>query len=461
MTDGSWSSITPRCNEIKCPARRPLSSGKTVEIFPGIVFFACYAGFQLVGTSASRCMANGSWSTSIPQCNPIQCFPFASPKNGTLVGSSQAVFGITEFACNEGYALKGQRSTICKEDGTWSSNAPLCEAIQCFPFASPKNGTLVGSSRGVFGITEFACNEGYALKGQRSSVCKEDGTWSSNAPSCEAIRCSQLAPPKNGTVVRSSLVLFGIIEFACNDGYALKGQRAAICKEDETWSSKTPMCEEVIQCPKIGEPANGIIVRSSHVFLGVTEFACDEGYSLVGNSSSVCMSNGNWSSNAPKCQDIQCSELAEPENGIIGRTSHAVYGVTVFACNEGYSLLGISTSVCKSDGKWSSETPTCTGIGDVTVNGTPDANSGTPQKMFEPYLVGAAAGIVVGFATAVAMFVVWMRVKTERTLKIIKESTNPFPRPAAVELIDNSAYGTMDVPAGQNECVYEHVSELS
>ena len=58
----------------------------------------------------------------------------------------------------------------------------------------------------------------------------------------------------------------------------------------------------MIQCPKIGEPANGIIVRSSHVFLGVTEFACDEGYSLVGNSSSVCMSNGNWSSNAPKCQ---------------------------------------------------------------------------------------------------------------------------------------------------------------
>ena len=69
-------------------------------------------------------------------------------------------------------------------------------AIQCFPFATPKNGTLVRSSRGVFGITEFACDEGYALKGQRSSVCREDGTWSSTAPSCEGEIVVFLVKPK-------------------------------------------------------------------------------------------------------------------------------------------------------------------------------------------------------------------------------------------------------------------------
>ncbi|XP_065177642.1 P-selectin-like [Sycon ciliatum] len=331
LSNGSWSSAMPVCTQIKCPQIRPLPSGKTVEIFPGIVFYACNAGFKLVGTSASRCMANGSWSTSMPQCNPIQCFPFATPKNGTLVRSS------------------------------W----------------------------GVFGITEFACDEGYALKGQRSSVCREDGTWSSTEPSCEAIRCSQLAPPKNGTVVRSSLVLFGIIEFACNDGYALNGQRAAVCKGNETWSSKTPVCEEVIQCPKLGEPANGTIVRNSHAVLGVTEFACDEGYLLVGNSSSVCMSKGYWSSDAPKCQEIRCSsDLATPDHGAATFISNKLFDVITYSCNPGYQLIGDISSICLPSGNWSTATPSCESI---LCKDVPAVNNGSIISLNNIHTINATS----------------------------------------------------------------------
>ncbi|XP_065189168.1 P-selectin-like isoform X2 [Sycon ciliatum] len=422
--------------------------------FPSQAIFDCDSGYYL-DTTKSRlrtCSSRASWywPKAPAECEAYDCESSLTILRGTLSGNAP----VFTASCNSGYKLIGEPRVTCTS-ATESTKIPIC--LQIFQCKNTISRTIQnGHVEGTAPQFTVRCHRGFQLIGDAQVTCTSN-TTSTCVPKCLQIKCPALRPPQSGKTVE---IFPGIVFYACNAGFKLVGTSALRCMANGSWSTSMPQCNRIL-CLPFAPPKNGTFVRSSRRVFGITEFVCNEGYALKGQRSSVCKEDGTWSSNAPSCEEIQCSALAEPDNGIIGRTSHGVYGVTVFACNEGYSLIGISTSVCKSDEKWSSEAPKCTGFGDVTVNGTPDANSGTPQKMFEPYLVGAAAGIVVGFATAVAMFVVWMRVKTERTLKITKESTNPFPPPAAVELIDNSAYGTVDVPAVQNECVYEHVSELS
>ena len=51
-------------------------------------------------------------------------------------------------------------------------------------------GTSLGSE------LEYSCSRNYQLRGERIRVCKEDGTWSGEAPTCEQIRCEQPEKPR-------------------------------------------------------------------------------------------------------------------------------------------------------------------------------------------------------------------------------------------------------------------------
>ena len=47
-------------------------------------------------------------------------------ENGSLIGA------VVEFTCNEGYVLIGASSILCKRDGNWSSQAPVCQGERYF-----------------------------------------------------------------------------------------------------------------------------------------------------------------------------------------------------------------------------------------------------------------------------------------------------------------------------------------
>ena len=57
-----------------------------------------------------------------------------------------------------------------------------------------------------------------------------------------------------------------------------------------------------ISCGDPGTPTNGRHNVSSTTYNSVVTYTCDDGYTLQGNSSRTCQSNGNWSGSVPQCE---------------------------------------------------------------------------------------------------------------------------------------------------------------
>ncbi|XP_064386393.1 CUB and sushi domain-containing protein 3-like [Halichondria panicea] len=89
-------------------------------------------------------------------------------------------------------------------------------------------------------------------------------------------------------------------------------------------------------------------------------YSCFGDYRLVGVSvrTSTCGSDGEWSGSAPVCQ-LTCSDLPSLTNGDIdyggaGSTnSRQVDTMATYTCDTGYTLNGVTTRTCGSDGVWS------------------------------------------------------------------------------------------------------------
>ena len=56
---------------------------------------------------------------------------------------------------------------------------------------------------------------------------------------------------------------------------------------------------------------------------------------------------------------IDCSSLADPNNGRVQLTGTNVGSTATYFCNEGYVLQETGTRECLSNGVWSGQAPTC------------------------------------------------------------------------------------------------------
>ncbi|XP_020615775.1 C4b-binding protein beta chain-like [Orbicella faveolata] len=116
-----------------------------------------------------------------------------------------------------------------------------------------------------------------------------------------------------------------------------------------TWSQEA-------NCKNPGVPRNGARLGINFGHNQSVTFVCKENYTLIGREAMVCR-NGNWSSSLPQCK-TNCKDPGIPRNG--ARTGdNFEHGQTVsFACNNGYTLIGSKSMVCRK-GVWSSSLPQC------------------------------------------------------------------------------------------------------
>ena len=57
---------------------------------------------------------------------------------------------------------------------------------------------------------------------------------------------------------------------------------------------------------------------------------------------------------------VDCGELMAPENGAVSTSSGTTFTSTAtYSCNDGYTLVGVSTRTCLASGSWSDSAPTC------------------------------------------------------------------------------------------------------
>ncbi|XP_019630654.1 PREDICTED: sushi, von Willebrand factor type A, EGF and pentraxin domain-containing protein 1-like, partial [Branchiostoma belcheri] len=322
QADGTWSNPVPTCTPVQCPARTAPNNGAVSPTgavsYPDVVTFTCNTGYVLNGATAARCQADRTWSNPVPTCTPIQCPTLIAPTYGAVspTGAVSYPNGVT-FTCNSGFELNGTTAATCQADGTWDNPVPTCTRIQCLTLTSPTNGAVTPTGAVYYsnGVT-FTCNPGYVLNGAAAATCQADGTWSNQVPTCTPVQCPARTAPNNGAVSPTGAVSYPDgVTFTCNPGYVLNGAAAATCQADETWSNPVPTCTP-IQCPTLIAPTYGAVSPTGAVSYpnGVT-FTCNSGFELNGTTAATCQADGTWDNPVPTC--TLCQVALGMESGAI------------------------------------------------------------------------------------------------------------------------------------------------
>ncbi|KAI8506522.1 Leucine-rich repeat-containing protein 15 [Branchiostoma belcheri] len=176
----------------------------------------------------------------------------------------------------------------------------------------------------------FSCNPGYELVGRTNATCQEDGIWDREIPTCERICCDNTTRIKNGQIrVDNDYCDGNSIQFSCDTGYELVGSSFAFC-QDKNWDREIPTC----QLPSLSgsvyttDIMNGRVSATDGYCSGNDiQFSCNPGYELVGRSDAICKEDGNWDPEIPTCQQ----ESRMSTEAIIGGTSAGIAAVLIVA----------------------------------------------------------------------------------------------------------------------------------
>ncbi|XP_070604625.1 complement receptor type 1-like [Erythrolamprus reginae] len=379
--NGEWSGRA-YCGVTPCPSPH-IKNGRIVAGISSTykynqkVSFECIEGHKMVGSREIHCQGDGTWDPLAPICvQVVQCPPPPDIQNGTRSNQETGVFprGIfVKYTCNPGYALIGDATIQCMDNGRWSSLASNCEVVQCLPPPDIENGTRSNQETTVFSsrmYVKYTCNPGYALIGEATIQCLDNGMWSSPAPNCEGGNCDvpiklDFAELYDVYQKMNSFSVGSLVKYKCNPGYFKypRMNASSICIRNQVWSEVQEFCKKK-SCGHPGEPENGRLIVSGDFLFGSTlHFTCEEGYKMIGQSSRQCVLNGKtvkWSGSLPECQPILCSSPPDIPHGMhTGKyLTRFFYGTTVtYRCDKGYPLFGNVSISCTSkdgiNGEWS------------------------------------------------------------------------------------------------------------
>ncbi|KAM9848909.1 P-selectin [Aulostomus maculatus] len=383
---GRWTASLPQCLVKKCfPIFFHDAGNMTcVDALESFSYgsecnFTCQEGFYLTGDNTLSCLASGQWNKPTPACTVVQC----SSLNVTAHSSMQcrdplsvhSYGSVCTIECEEGFDLIGSNMMKCSSQGNWSHPLPVCQAKQCHPINPPPHGSITCSDpNGSFSFGSAcvsSCDKGFLLNGTAETECTSLGMWSTDVPSCFAMRCPPLNPPSHGSLVCSDP--HGSFRFgsrctsACEEGFALNGTADRECTSLGTWSADDAHCLGKI-CPILNAPAHGSLVCSDphgpFQFGSQCKITCEEGFVLNGTAKTECTSSGQWSREIPICPARSCTLLADiPQHGRMNCShphSPFSYGSHCdFECNEGFWLKGTPTLSCSTSGHWSQDRPSC------------------------------------------------------------------------------------------------------
>ena len=194
-------------------------------------------------------------------------------------------------------------------------------------------------------------------------------------PACEDYDLVQCNTPENltdGTVSYSGTGFEDTVNYACNDGFQLIGSTERTCLSTGMWSGTKPTCVpacedyDLVQCNTPENLTDGTVSYSGTGFEDTANYACNDGFQLIGSTERTCLSTAMWSGSkptcVPACEDYDLVQCNTPENLTDGTVSYSGTGFedTVnYACNDGFQLIGSPQRTCLSTGMWSGNMPTC------------------------------------------------------------------------------------------------------
>ncbi|XP_041063832.1 L-selectin-like isoform X1 [Carcharodon carcharias] len=300
--------------------------------------FQCAAGFTLQGSQSLWCNATGIWTAKTPSCEVVRCRELEVTGQGFKKCSHPigdfSYNSTCDFSCTEGFELRGPDRLECGASGEWSAPIPNCEVVKCGSLVIPGQGKMDCSHpTGTFrynSTCDFSCAEGFVLRGSDRLECGASGEWSAPIPSCEVVKCGNLAIPGQGKMNCSHLTgtfsYNSTCDFSCAEGFVLRGSDRVECGASGEWSAPIPSCEAV-QCEKL-ENQDEIIVTCSKPIVpfsynSTCDFNCPEGFVLHGSSRTKCEATGQWTAPMPTCIDSTPQTLPENYSPVLTATAAA------------------------------------------------------------------------------------------------------------------------------------------
>ncbi|XP_053400600.1 CUB and sushi domain-containing protein 3-like [Mercenaria mercenaria] len=339
---GAWNSI-PTC---ECDEQTAFSNGD-IEGNGTSSQFSCDAGYSLIGSSVTECLDDGTgWSADPPSCD--ECDSLVSPVGVYYNLSTDGVVTMATYFCSSGYTMSGQQYSYCQNDGTWNETAPTC--INCPDLTDPVSGTVTINTDGVTSVAQYACASEYDISGETASTCLTDGAWDNAPPTCS---CSPASVPAYGSVLSDNGVS---VYYQCNLNYSMNGTSVRECSIDGTgWSGSDPIC---VPCETLVSVSGGSFSPTTDGVNTKVEYSCDIGYTINGKKEITCNSDGTWDSSQSTC--TQCDTLTAPSGGNFTIYSDdSTVTKAIFTCDVGYTLDGYSELTCEETGQWDNEIPQC------------------------------------------------------------------------------------------------------
>lgn len=358
--DGGWNGTAPSCVPAECETPPSPVHGwvnVTDTSLGSMVRYTCKEGYELEGEAVRQCVSGRLWTKDAPVCRPVSCGDPGAIANGTTHGVAHVYPEVLHYECSPGFVLKGSDTITCQVDGKWSGQKPFCDPVYCGPPKVPNDITFKGEVYSYNNEIELICQPGFLIKGKSVSVCQADGTWSHESPTCVPVRCGKPSAIPNGHVLGSELGLNSKVKYECDEGYTLNGEPTRICQSDGLWDKPAPRCD-ITSCDPPEDISHGFLNGSSFNYDDVVEYVCFDGYEVVGDPILRCSAEGFWLGAVPQCRPCVCP-LPMLKFGVVVGRDRACGDRLNFQCDEGYRLLGPPQAVCEKGGVWSPGVPMC------------------------------------------------------------------------------------------------------
>ena len=380
--DGTWDRSLPTCDPQKCKTppniekgRYDNSAGLSEFSIGQIVQYECEYGFMFNPDSGNpvgkvTCLASGEWESNLPECVTIDCGAPPSVLNGVIDarGGNTFLEQVT-YSCNPGYELSHDEILECIEDRHWAPEPPTCNAVRCNRPDNILHGFFDGKDNNFIynDKVTYRCNLGYRLVGESVSSCLQNSSWSGTIPACKPISCGDPGSIDNGRVIGRDYTLNNVIRYECTPGFNLDGATERICRETGKWTPSAPVCVRA-ECPTPPTIGNGYFKENSYFYQDNITYECEDGFRLIGVSTLTCMTDAQWSTDAPICAIIRCERAPRIANAHYSNPFQLLFfrvGQKVnYECFRGYEMLQSSPNpsgelICLKTGQWESDLPMC------------------------------------------------------------------------------------------------------
>ncbi|EDO36504.1 predicted protein, partial [Nematostella vectensis] len=403
---GKWAGSKTSCKAVDCgPLPVPLNGTRvgSLTFYPNTMTFACDEGFLIRGSVTRRCQLNRRWSGTRTTCNAVDCGPLATPVNGSLAGDATTFPNIIRFTCDEGFDLLGSSARKCMPSRKWNGTLTSCKGKHVIHLMSSEdlgassvhhqyvidtsslhhlngNGRYPeGDKKGNLSkkcfIMLLLSDESRLRRGVRpprfeceNMHLKRSMEWDENYVQSNkilknniqvplvAVDCGPLPSPRNGSMEGSRTFFPNKITFRCDKGFTLKGSSTRVCQANRAWSGETTTCQAV-DCGRLNAPVNGSMIGALTVYPSVISFSCDEGFDLLGSSLRKCTSEGRWDGSSTS--SVDCGPLSAPTNGSkIGSLTYYPNKVW-FKCNKGFLMRGSQVRACQANQRWNGTRTSC------------------------------------------------------------------------------------------------------